>query len=258
MMDFIPSALGLSQNALTVSFLVFLRVGAMMAVLPAFGERSVPQRIRLVLTLCFTIIVTPAVAADMIPLASEQGLIGRALATEVLAGLAVGIVLRIFVMILEMAGAMIAQSTSLSQMFGGGAVDAQPVVGHLLLVGGLALAAMLDLHVRVVEILIMSYEFIPAGTFIGAGELSGWGLQHIRTGFSMAFSLSAPFVIASLVYNVALGVINRAMPQLMVAMVGAPAITLGGMVLMLITLPLLLQIWRSGFDMLLMNPFGAP
>ncbi|MFT6424466.1 MAG: flagellar biosynthetic protein FliR [Celeribacter sp.] len=258
MMDLIPSALGLSQNALTVSFLVFLRVGAMMAVLPAFGERSVPQRIRLVLTLCFTIVVTPAVAADMIPLASEQGLIGRALATEVLAGLAVGIVLRIFVMILEMAGAMIAQSTSLSQMFGGGAVDAQPVVGHLLLVGGLALAAMLDLHVRVVEILIMSYEFIPAGTFIGAGELSEWGLQHIRTGFSMAFSLSAPFVIASLVYNVALGVINRAMPQLMVAMVGAPAITLGGMVLMLITLPLLLQIWRSGFDMLLMNPFGAP
>lgn len=258
MMELIPATLGLSQNALTVAFLVFLRVGAMMAVLPAFGERSVPQRIRLVLTLCFTIVVTPVVTSNLLPLASEQGIIGRAFATEVLAGLAIGIVLRIFVMILEMAGAMIAQSTSLSQMFGGGAVDAQPVVGHLLLVGGLALAAMLDLHVRVVEILVMSYEFIPAGTFIGAGELSEWGLQHIRTGFSMAFSLSAPFVIASLVYNVALGVINRAMPQLMVAMVGAPAITLGGMVLMLITLPLLLQIWRQGFDLLLMNPFGAP
>lgn len=257
MMEFIPSALGMSQDALTVAFLVFLRVGAMMAVLPAFGERSIPQRIRLVLTLCFTIVVTPVVAADLLPIAAQKGIIGRALATEVLAGLAVGIVLRIFVMILEMAGAMIAQSTSLSQMFGGGAVDAQPVVGHLLLVGGLALAAMLDLHVRVVEILIMSYDFVPAGEFIGAGELSEWGLDHIRTGFSMAFSLSAPFVIASLVYNVALGVINRAMPQLMVAMVGAPAITLGGMVLMLITLPLLLQIWRQGFDLLLMNPFGG-
>lgn len=258
MMGLIPATLGVSQDALTIAFFVFLRVGAMMAVLPAFGERSVPQRIRLVLTLCFTIVVAPAVATDLMPLASEQGAIGRALATEVVAGLSVGIVLRIFVMILEMAGAMIAQSTSLSQMFGGGAVDAQPVVGHLLLVGGLALAAMLDLHVRVVEILIMSYNFIPAGTFIGAAELSQWGLQNIRTGFSMAFSLSAPFVIASLVYNVALGVINRAMPQLMVAMVGAPAITLGGMVLMLISLPFLLEIWRNGFDVLLMNPFGAP
>lgn len=257
MMDFLPATLGLTQDMLMIGFLVFLRVGAMMAVLPAFGERSIPQRVRLALALCFAIVVTPAVAEDLMPYAVEQGIMSRALATEVLAGLAVGMVLRIFVIILEMAGAIIAMSTSLSQMFGGGAVDAQPVVGHLLLVGGLALAAMLDLHVRVVEILIMSYKFIPVGTFIGAGELSEWGLEHIRSGFSMAFSLSAPFVIASLVYNVALGVINRAMPQLMVAMVGAPAITLGGMVLMFITLPLLLQIWRKGFDLLLFNPFGA-
>jgi flagellar biosynthetic protein FliR len=258
MMELLPISLGLTQDMLMVGFLVFLRVGAMMAVLPAFGERSIPQRVRLALALCFAIVVTPAVAADLMPYAAEQGIVSRALATEVLAGMAVGIVLRIFVMILEMAGAIIAISTSLSQMFGGGAVDAQPVVGHMLLVGGLALAAMLDLHVRVVEIIIMSYEFIPVGTFIGAGELSEWGLQHIRSGFAMAFSLSAPFVIASLVYNVALGVINRAMPQLMVAMVGAPAITLGGMVLMFITLPLLLQIWLKGFNVLLFNPFEAP
>lgn len=255
MIENIPSILGLSQDAFMIGFMVFLRVGAMMAVLPAFGERSIPQRIRIVLALCFSIVVAPAVASDVFSVASQQGIIGKALITEVVAGLALGFILRMFVMILEMAGAIIAQSTSLSQMFGGGAVDAQPVVGHLLLVGGLALAAMLDLHVRVVEIVIMSYKFIPAGTFIGGAELSQWGLQHIRTGFSMAFSLSAPFVIASLVYNVALGVINRAMPQLMVAMVGAPAITLGGMVLMFITLPLLLQIWRHGFDVLLMNPF---
>ena len=45
--------------------------------------------------------------------------------------------------------------------------------------------------------------------------------------FALALSLAAPFVIASLLYNVALGVINKAMPQLMVAFVGAPAITCG-------------------------------
>jgi flagellar biosynthetic protein FliR len=258
MMELLPSALGFSQQALLVGFVVFLRVGAMMAVLPAFGERSIPQRIRLALTLCFTIVVTPAVAETIVPFSTQAGVLGRAIATEVVAGLAIGIILRLFVMILEIAGTIIAQSTSLSQMFGGGAVEAQPVVGHLLLVGGLALAAMLDLHVRVVEIIIMSYEFIPVGTFVGGIELSTWGLQHIRSGFSMAFSLSAPFVIASLVYNVALGVINRAMPQLMVAMVGAPAITLGGMALMLVALPFLLQIWQQGFDVLLLNPFGGP
>ncbi|MFC3118840.1 flagellar biosynthetic protein FliR [Jhaorihella thermophila] len=38
----------------------------------------------------------------------------------------------------------------------------------------------------------------------------------------LPFSLSAPFVIASLLYNLTLGAINRAMPQLMVTLVGAP------------------------------------
>jgi flagellar biosynthetic protein FliR len=88
--------------------------------------------------------------------------------------------------------------------------------------------------------------------------MSAWGLAHIRSAFALAFSLSAPFVIASLVYNVALGVINRAMPQLMVSMVGAPAVTLGGMVLMFISLPAMLEIWRSGLSDLLSNPFVMP
>ena len=45
--------------------LVFLRVGAVMALLPAFGEQIVPQRIRLVLTLAFSAVVAPAVWADL-------------------------------------------------------------------------------------------------------------------------------------------------------------------------------------------------
>jgi flagellar biosynthetic protein FliR len=64
-------------------------------------------------------------------------------------------------------------------------------------------------------------------------------------------------VIVSLLYNVALGVINRAMPQLMVAFVGAPAITAGGLILLALTTPVLLPIWQRAFEALLLNPFGG-
>jgi flagellar biosynthetic protein FliR len=253
----IPEAWAFSQASLMIAFVVFLRIGAVMAVLPAFGEKSIPQRVRLALTICFTLVVAPAVAAKVFPVIEVQGILVRVLFTEVAAGLALGIVIRLFVIALEIAGSIIAQSTSLSQMFGGGAVDAQPVIGHLLLAGGLALAAMMDLHVRVTQVLIVSYDFFPVGVFIDASELSEWGVSHIKTAFSFAFSLAAPFVIASLVYNVALGVINRAMPQLMVSMVGAPAITLGSMVLMCIALPFLFELWRQGLGDLLNDPFKA-
>ena len=52
---------GSTAGALLPALLVFLRVGAAMALLPAFGEQAVPQRLRLILALAFTAIVAPAV-----------------------------------------------------------------------------------------------------------------------------------------------------------------------------------------------------
>ena len=54
--------LGLGQSVALSALLVFLRVGAAMALLPAFGEQSIPQRLRLVLALAFSAVVLPAAA----------------------------------------------------------------------------------------------------------------------------------------------------------------------------------------------------
>jgi flagellar biosynthesis protein FliR len=67
--------------------------------------------------------------------------------------------------------------------------------------------------------------------------------------------LAAPFFVISFLYNVALGVINRAMPQLMVAFVGAPAITFGALVLLLLAVPAGLVIWWNAFSIVLDDPF---
>jgi flagellar biosynthetic protein FliR len=64
-------------------------------------------------------------------------------------------------------------------------------------------------------------------------------------------------LIASLVYNVVLGVINRAMPQLMVSFVGAPALTAGGLLLFFLAAPIMLAIWLATFSAFMEMPFGA-
>ncbi|HGG63069.1 MAG TPA: type III secretion protein [Rhodobacteraceae bacterium] len=247
-----------AQDGLLIGFIVFLRVGAAMALLPAFGDSSVPQRVRLGLAFGFTAIVMPAVAAQIEPLAEHQKGIPILLATETLAGLALGIALRLFVLALQMAGSIAAQATSLSQVFGGTGIEPQPAIGHLLVFGGLALAVMTGLHVRIAEVLILSYNVLTPGQFPGASILGDWGLGQIAQAFSLAFTLAAPFIIASLIYNVALGVINRAMPQLMVAFVGAPAITAGALVLMFLVMPLMLTVWSDALQQFLQNPFGGP
>lgn len=253
--DLLP-LLPVSAAMLWTGFAVFVRISAMMAVLPAFGDQPVPMRVRLMLAIMFTLVVAPAMAPNIG--VSPENLVQAAalLGPEVLAGLFFGLVLRFFIIALQVAGSIAAQSTSLSQIFGGTAgVDPQPAMGHLLVVAGTALAALSGLHVQAAAYMINSYALVPFGSGLAPDIIGSAGVAEVQRAFGLGFTLAAPFLIASLIYNVVLGVINRAMPQLMVSFVGAPAITAGGLLLLLITAPIMLGLWMTGFSGFMARPF---
>ena len=238
-----------------VGFVVFLRVGTAIAVLPAFGERSIPARVRLCVSLTFTAIVAPSVALEVEENLRTYSQFWFLFLSEFMVGLALGLVLRFFILCLQIAGTIAAQSTSLSQIFGTAAMEPLPAMGHLMVLGGLALITISGLHVYIAAALIATYDIFPPGYFPHGDTLGNWGTQRVARTFSLAFVLAAPFLVASIIYNLALGVINKAMPQLMVAFVGAPAITLGGLFLLLLAMPGLLAAWQNQFSLFLANPF---
>ena len=244
---------GIGTEWFWTGVLVFLRVGSAVALMPAFGEQTIPARVRLAAALAFTAIVAPAVATTV--RANGTALLLSA-GNEVLAGLALGLGMRLYIMALQMAAVIIAQATSLSQLFGGATPEPQPAIGNLLTVASLALAVATGLHVKVASLLILSYDLLPTGHLPRAGDMAHWGLGQIAHAFALGFMLAAPFVIGSVIYNVALGIINRAMPQLMVTLVGAPVLTAGGLVLMAVTIPLILSFWVGGFDSFLAHPLA--
>lgn len=246
--------------ALIPAGIVFLRVGAAMAFLPGLGEAIVPVRVRLALTIALTLAVTPAVTAAVQPALSVEGLtpaLLRLLGTEVPAGLALGLSLRVFVLALQIAGTMAAQATSLAQMFGGQGAEPMPAMSHLMVAAGLALAMVMGLPQRMVAMLIQSYDLWPAGAYPDIDSLRNWGVAVIAQSFALAFCLAAPFLIAGLLYNAALGILNRAMPQLMVTMIGAPAMVLGAILLMAVALPVGLGLWVRLLEGAASHPFGA-
>lgn len=254
-MTAIAELLPLLNSAIWHGFVVFIRVAAIASFMPGFGEQSVPARIKLVVALAFTLVVAPAV-----PLAvpvTEFGDIAYLIFTEIMAGVAVGIGLRLFILALQTAGSIAAQSTSLSQVLGGAAVDPLPAMGYILIVAGLALAVMAGLHIKAAQLIIISYDFLPMGQIINASQISEWGVGQVARAFALAFTLAAPFIVLSVLYNFALGAINRAMPQLMVAFVGAPVITLGGLALLFVSAPYMLSVWVARMDTYLADPFGA-
>lgn len=246
--------LGLAQGIAWAAALAFVRIGAMVALMPGLGDPSVPQRVKLALVVAFTLVVTPILADRIGPDATPTVL---ALGGEVVAGLLLGVGMRLFIVALQTAAAMIAQATTLSQLFSGAAPEPQPAVGNLFVMAGVALALVTGLHVRAAELLLLSYDLLPPGGPLSAASAADWGLAVIGRTFSLAFSLAAPFVIASLIYNLALGVINRAMPALMVSMVGAPALTLGALALMAVATPVILAAWLDAFSGHMADPFAV-
>ena len=245
------------QSLIWALWLVFLRGGAMVSVLPAFGERSIPMRIRLGIALAFTLVVAPAVQGETMPVPPLMEVLELGL-PEVLTGLFLGLMLRFFVLALQVAGSIAAQSTSLSQIFGGSAgADPQPAIGHVLVVAELALAALMGLHVQFAAYIIHSYDLVPQSSILSSTTVKDMGVVAVSRTFALGFVLAAPFVIASLLYNVILGVINKAVPQLMVSFVGAPAITAGGLFILFVSAPVMLAVWLDRFAAFIIAP-GAP
>ena len=256
-MSNLADLLALSREVLWLHFLVLLRVGPVMSLFPGFGERSVPVRIKLVLTLAMTVIIAPAAQPDLAPLIAAPPPLGWLVISETAVGLMIGLGIRLFMLALQTAGSIAAQSTSLAQILGNAGVTPLPAMGHLLVVGALALAMLLGLHVRVAQMLVLTYGLFPAAELPQAAALTSWGIARVSSAFALAFTLAAPFVIVSVLYNLTLGIINRAMPQMMVVFVGAPAITAAGLALLLLLAPTMLTLWIDALQGFIDNPFGG-
>jgi flagellar biosynthetic protein FliR len=250
----LSSLLGLAEGIAWAAALAFIRIGAMVALMPGLGDPAVPQRIKLALVVAFTLVLTPLLAERIGTEATPSFL---AVAGEAAAGLMLGVGMRMFILALQTAAAMIAQATTLSQLFSGAAPEPQPAIGNLLVMAGIALAMAAGLHVRAAELLLLSYDLLPAGAPMSAASAADWGLAAVGQAFAQAFSLAAPFIIAALIYNLALGAINRAMPALMVSMVGAPALSLGALALMAVAAPVVLAAWLDAFSSHLAEPFAV-
>ncbi|MEQ9243166.1 flagellar biosynthetic protein FliR [Roseovarius indicus] len=248
---------GMTGQLLWLHFIVFLRAAPAISLFPGFGDGSLPARVKLMMALMLTVVTAPILGPDLAQTVSDPPPLAWLVLTETGIGLLIGIGIRMFLLALQTAGSIAAQATSLSQILGNAGIEPMPAMGYLLVLGGIALAMMLGLHVRLAELMILTYRLFPVAELPEAGAVASWGVKQVAGAFGLAFTLAAPFVIVSVLYNLTLGIINRAMPQLMVVFVGAPVITGAGLGLLLVLGPSMLRLWIEALGAFMANPFGG-
>lgn len=223
---------------------VGLRLSLMIFLLPGIGERSVPVRVRVAVLVALLFALLPVVLPQS-PL-PRPGTILPLFAGEALIGFGLGFTCRVMILALTAAGTIIAQSISLSQIFGAGLMDeGNPSVSMLLTVGGAALFVTLDLHTSMIGLFAESYDVFPMLTAPQTGALAEWAVMRTADAFALAVSLALPFVLIGFLYTLVLGLIAQAMPQMMVTFVGVPANVLAGLILLALSIGLLFSRWAD-------------
>ena len=106
--------------------LIFARVGAILMLLPGFGESYVPPRVRLSLALVLSLALWPIVGSSLPALPATLGATVGWVIREVLTGLAIGAVLRSFMTAMTTAGEIVSLQTTLGFSQTANPLQAQP------------------------------------------------------------------------------------------------------------------------------------
>ena len=211
--------------ALAATFmLVFARVGAMVMLMPGFGESNIPVRIKLGIALLLTLIILPLHrAAYQIDLTSMSSL-GVLMVHEIVIGIVLGATARVTLSALAIAGSVIAQQLGLGFVTAVDPTQGQQglLIGNFLTMLGLTLLFATDSHHLVIAALNESYRIFSPGELLPSGDVAALATRAFAAAFKIGMQLSAPFLVFGLVFNIGLGVLARLMPAMQVYFVGVP------------------------------------
>ena len=217
--------------------LMFARIGTMLMLLPGLGEMSVPVRIRLTIALILTFVLFPLHRPDYAIDLRQPGPVLLALGQELLIGIVLGMTARLTISALQVAGSVIAQQLGLGFVTAVDPTQGQQglIVGNFLTLLGITLIFATDLHHMVIAGLHDSYRLFRPGEVPAVADVTMLVTNTVAGAFRVGIQLSGPFLVFGLVFNIALGVLSRLMPQMQVYFVAVPlSIILGFLILLVV------------------------
>jgi flagellar biosynthesis protein FliR len=218
--------------ALAATFvLVFARMGAMVMLMPGFGESNIPVRVKLGIALLLTLIILPLHRADYHVDATSVTLL---MVHEIVIGIVLGATARVTLSALAVAGSVIAQQLGLGFVTAIDPTQGQQgqLIGNFLTILGMTLLFATDTHHLVLAALNESYRIFAPGAAMPTGDVAALATRAFAEAFKIGLQLSAPFLVFGLVFNIGLGVLARLMPQMQVYFVGVPLSILAGFLIL--------------------------
>ena len=228
-------AMQLDLTQLAPAYLpVLCRVGAMLAIAPPFASPAVPRRVRALLAMGLTIGLLPAVAQRDAATMSSTGQWVLALGGEMLIGLAMGLALAMVFAAVSIAGDLVAAQLGLSLPQAYDPRTADGAQGTVMAQAFWLIAAVVFFavngHHAMLRGLSASFAAVPAMTGLQAAATTGLLVGLLQSATALAIQIAAPVFVATLVADLAMGMVARTIPQLGVMTAGLTVRAIAGMV----------------------------
>jgi flagellar biosynthetic protein FliR len=228
--------------------LVVARVGTTLLTGPGLGETEIPPTVRIALATMLATLAYPVLRAELpqIP-ATMIGLAGLFI-VEIIVGAWLGLLTRVLVSALSMAGGIISFMVGLSSVLQiDPSVGTQvPALERTLTMAAIALLFVSGLYVLPMRAVIGSYGVIPPGALFDGAGAAQLVTRAVSESFALAMRLAAPFIIICIVWQAALAFVSRLVPNIQVHLVSQPAQILGGLLLLSAVIAIMFEAWSAG------------
>ena len=227
--------------------LVFLRITALLVMIPVFGDRTVPARVKAGLGLILAVVIFPFLKTDGLPPFSSNfismiiGMTG-----EVLIGIIIGFAARCIFAGVQSAGELIGfqmgfSMASVLDPLSNTQISALSEFQYLI---AMLIFLVVDGHHIFLNAIVESYRSIPPLGFSFSASLMQTLFNYTRDVLVIAVKISAPIVAVMIFVNVGLGIIARTVPQINVFIVGFPLQIAVGFFFLGVSIPLFIN-WLS-------------
>lgn len=231
-------------------FLVFARVGAAMMVLPGFGERYVPPRLRLAFAILLSLLLAPIVVAPGGTIPTEPLALTARLLPELGLGLLIGFAARLALAAVHVGGSLIASQSGLSAagMFDPNEATPGTLPGTFLTVAALAILFAADLHHLILRGLAASYALFPLGLPFDPAPAGELVLRLVGAMLATGARIAAPMILAGFLVNLTLGALGRMVPSLPALFLALPLQLLTAFLILQLSLPAALELFEGSLD----------
>ncbi|MES2305377.1 MAG: flagellar biosynthetic protein FliR [Gemmatimonadota bacterium] len=217
--------------------LVSTRVVGLMVVAPLWSMTAIPAKLRGAMAIVVTLTLLPM--SQRAALSADTAGMVVPMVTEFILGIAIGLSAAMFLHGVAVAAEVVSlqMGLSLGVALGGMADVGSPGIGQLEGQFTLAVYVAVGGHLALLHALANSLQSIPPGAPINLAEGGRALVAMAGSIFTVAVQVAAPMMVALLVTNLALAVLNRAVPQLNTMMVAVPVTVAVGFIALGATLP---------------------